>query len=323
MFFPSGRPSPGVKSDQAQREGPARVYSSAMERPRKILLATDLSARSDRAMDRAALIAREHAAELVVLVVMEPSRADASPRYTSLWLETEPPANPRRLADLVRRHLASSADELGDRVRIRIESGDPADVILDVAREETCDLLVTGVARNEFLGRLTLGATVDRLVGAAPAPLLIVTDRASGAYRRVVVATDLSPTSLIALDMAAALSTAGTLTVFHGRHVPYTSFVSDAEALKTAAQQAALAETTAFIEAAPLSAAVRARVEVLVRAGEPERNLADLARDGAVDLVALTTHGRGAVLTALLGSVARRIVTSLPCDALVVRAPRR
>ena len=38
----------------------------------RILLATDLSARSDRAMDRAMMLAKREGAELVVLHVLEP-----------------------------------------------------------------------------------------------------------------------------------------------------------------------------------------------------------------------------------------------------------
>src|SRR4029079_7301843 len=40
---------------------------------RKILLASDLSARSDRALDRASMIARRHGAELFVVHVLEPT----------------------------------------------------------------------------------------------------------------------------------------------------------------------------------------------------------------------------------------------------------
>ncbi len=42
-----------------------------MEAPRKILLATDLSARSDRAMDRASALMQQFNAELVVVHVLE------------------------------------------------------------------------------------------------------------------------------------------------------------------------------------------------------------------------------------------------------------
>jgi nucleotide-binding universal stress UspA family protein len=294
-----------------------------MERPRRILLATDLSARSDRATERAALVMREHDAELVVLHVMEPP-PDPPQHHRSIWTltEVEPLRPTPRLMELVRRQLPRALVEAGDRVRVRVEAGDPPQAILDVAREESCDLLVTGVARNEFLGGFTLGKTVDRLLRVADPPILIVTNRASAPYGRVVVATDLSPASLVALETAVALLPKGALTVFHSREVPYTSLINDRATYKSQEEQAALADTRAFLESAGLSADVRERLEILVRAGAPEGHLAELARQGAADLVALTTHGRGAVMNALIGSVAKRIVSSLPCDALVVRAPR-
>jgi universal stress protein family protein len=48
----------------------------------------------------------------------------------------------------------------------------------------------------------------------------------------------------------------------------------------------------------------------------------DYVHDRGADLVVLRTHGRGAVLEALLGSTAKSTL-SLPCDALVVRGPRQ
>ena len=295
-----------------------------MGSPKKILLATDLSARSDRAMDRATLIAREHAAELVVVHVMEPMRKDWPQGRVSMWTLSDTPTEiPGRLTEIVHRHLAGTNEQLGSQLRVRIESGQPADIILQVSREEDCDLLVVGVARNEFLGRLTLGQTVDRLLPAGEAPLLIVNDRATHPYRHVVVATDLSEKSLVALNTAATLFPGGTLTLFHGRDVPYTSFVSHPASFTASIQESALAETKAFLAAARVSDDIRSRVDVTVRASAPEVHLSQMARDHAVDVVALTTHGRGPVMSALLGSMAKRIVESLSCDALVVRTPGR
>src|SRR5687768_17233532 len=101
-----------------------------MERPRRILLATDLSARSDRATERAALVMREHDAELVVLHVMEPP-PDPPQRHRSIWTltEVEPLRPTPRLMELVRRQLPRALVEAGDRVRVRVEAGDPPQAI--------------------------------------------------------------------------------------------------------------------------------------------------------------------------------------------------
>jgi nucleotide-binding universal stress UspA family protein len=162
-----------------------------MEQHRKILLATDLSARSDRAMDRASMLARRHGAELFVVHVLEPTPE----MLDAQTVRFSPLAARDRLIEIVRRDLSSDLGDAGGRVTMRIEEGNPAEVILGIANEQSCDVIVTGVARNETLGRFTLGKTVNRLLRASDIPLLIVTDRARKPYQKIVVATDFSEVS--------------------------------------------------------------------------------------------------------------------------------
>ena len=49
-------------------------------------------------------------------------------------------------------------------------------------------------------------------------------------------------------------------------------------------------------------------------------SIAQYARDHAVDLIVLASHGRTGFKRAVLGSVAERVVRSAPCDVLVVRS---
>jgi hypothetical protein len=97
--------------------------------------------------------------------------------------------------EIAKRELCSDLREAGDGVTLRIEQGDPPEVILRIAKEQGSELIVTGVARNETLGRFTLGKTVDRLLRVSEVPLLIVTDRAREPYQMVVVAVDFSDAS--------------------------------------------------------------------------------------------------------------------------------
>ncbi|MGH9219139.1 MAG: universal stress protein, partial [Vicinamibacterales bacterium] len=47
------------------------------------------------------------------------------------------------------------------------------------------------------------------------------------------------------------------------------------------------------------------------------------ARDNAIDLIIVGTHGHGAVHRFLIGSVAERVLRSAPCPVLTVRADER
>ncbi|MBN9926998.1 universal stress protein, partial [Listeria monocytogenes] len=80
-----------------------------------------------------------------------------------------------------------------------VEEGEPAEVLLSIAAREGCDIIVTGIARDETLGRMFLGNTVNRLVRGSPVPVLVVHDRAVRHYRDIVVGTDFSEASLQAL----------------------------------------------------------------------------------------------------------------------------
>ena len=289
-----------------------------METPRKLLLATDLSARSDRATDRASLLAKQYGAELVVLHVLETGAQARSVRRERFSASFHPNAESRALA---RRQLMGDLREAGERVAVLIEEGDPHEVILETARVQGCDLIVTGVARNEMFGRVTLGKTVDRLLRAAQLPLLIVTDRARAPYRNVVVAADFSEASRQALQAAANLFATQPITVLHAHAAPVAYAASDREHHLAQFRQLAHQQYIEFVESSGLSDSVRARLRPAIEWGDPAVLLRELVEKIDADLAVFGTHGRGVLLRAFVGSVAHRLAQHLPCDALVI--PRR
>jgi universal stress protein A len=60
-------------------------------------------------------------------------------------------------------------------------------------------------------------------------------------------------------------------------------------------------------------------VETAVRWGEPVEEIVAYAREQAIDLVVVATHGRTGLSHVLLGSVAERIVREAPCPVLTIR----
>lgn len=53
--------------------------------------------------------------------------------------------------------------------------------------------------------------------------------------------------------------------------------------------------------------------------GDPRHVLVDTARDEAIDLVVVGSHGHSGIGRRLLGSVASHVVAHAPCDVLVVK----
>jgi nucleotide-binding universal stress UspA family protein len=278
--------------------------------PRRILLATDLSCRCDRALDRALQLAEAWDAKLVLLHVLKGEASDPMPG----WRRGRSPA------EVATRQV--KADLHGSRVEwdLVLERGDPAEAILRRAEELACGLIVTGVARNEPLGRSTLGDIVQQLSCRAPLPLLVVKSRVHAPYARLVVATDFSEPSRHALERALGLLPGVEVALFHAFRVPFEGFIDKAANLDQF-RAVAEAECAAFLPGVQADAAAIGRMKTLIECGSPEVLIAGYVLDQSIDLVALGTQGRTGLSGFLVGSTARRLLGSLPCDVLLVRGP--
>lgn len=293
-------------SERSWMEGP----------PQKILLATDLSARCDRALDRAVLLAQRWAAQLVVVHVLEDAiPSDMDDRLPS-WRR---PPDPTSIAT---RQLLADLGTVAVKTSVLIEQGRPAEVIARVAETEGCGLIVVGIARDELLGRFRLGQTVDRLLRASRIPLLVVRNRPRKQYDHIVVATDFSDSSRHALDAAAQFFKGQKLHLFHAYEAPMEGTATNVVQYRQDHRRMALEELDNFLKGADVRHSGIGSPEVFVELGDPDELLYAYARERDADLVVLGTHGRSGLMGVLLGSVAKRIMNRLPCDALVVREPR-
>jgi len=291
--------------------------------PKIILFATDLSGRCDRALDRAAQLARLWHARMIVLHVLDPKEeAVAQALFEDLPSWRRPPDRAQMVMRQIRRDLHEtlpSVAELPD-VEVRIEEGDPAVRIDEVARSTGAGLIVTGVARDETFGRQVLGATVQRLARKTSIPLLVVKSRARP-YREVLVATDFSPSSRHALDAALAFFPDVPKTLFHAFEVPFPALLDKGNAREEfrAMEQKAC---ELFLAEAGLSPEARKNLTTVVEHGAPPTMVRAHMEDKNVDLVVVGTHGRTAAYDALIGSTAKRILEWAPGDVLLVRDPK-
>lgn len=284
--------------------------SSPQNFPPALLVATDLSPRCDRALNRALQLAQAWQSRLTALHVYD---APSDPDQILAWAADDPDFDLRRDAA---RELRLDLAPLGDRADLRlVQAKRPVDVIDRIAAEVDAGLVVTGVARDEPLGRFALGSNVEALARTLRRPLLIVRSRVRATYRRIAVATDLSDGSRAALVAAARWFPEGELHLFHA--------LQRAPSLGDAAREAdsdAVAATRGrceqFVAAADLPAG--SVCDVVVGEGPLESALTRYVRERHVDLVAIGGSQSTGLLDLLFGNSLEKLLQWLPCDVLVV-----
>ncbi|MBU8543693.1 MULTISPECIES: universal stress protein [Roseomonadaceae] len=277
--------------------------------PRRILLATDLSSRCDRAQDRAVRLAQAWGAKLSILHVI-PGEVPAD---RPSWRREDGGGRA-----MVEAQIRADLEGSGLDPEVLLARGDPAETILHQAGALGAGLLVTGVARDEMLGRASLGAIVDRLVSHAPMPVLVVKGRAQRSYREILVATDFSAASRHALETALRLFPEARITLFHSYQVPFEGFISRG-ANQEEMRQMALAEQATFLDGVRAAPGWQERVTPLLEHGEVSGLVCDYVRERGVGLAVLGTQGRSGLAGFLVGSTAKRLLAALPCDTMTVR----
>ena len=284
---------------------------STFTAPRRILLATDLSARCDRALDRATQLARQWQVPLLVVHASTRDTADS-------WLFDDPPPAVD-FEQMIRQRIENDLREPVADLDIHVQDGTPGEVILAAATRAGCDLIVVGDARDT-LRQLVLGSTVEYLVRRSSVSVLIVKQRPHGIYQHVLVGTDFTTESRDGLHVAAALFPQAEFTLLHALDIPYKSLWLEPQ-YREEFSKMERSTIQAFVAHSELPEAMKQRMQLLVEHGHPETMLRRYALQHDVGLCVIGAFRRGITFHMLIGGNARRIVQSVPNDILVVRSP--
>ena len=142
---------------------------------RSIVVGTDGSPTAEVAVREAAELAKKFGARLTVVSAFVPHPSEEIARS-----QEEVPAELRwMLTDSAQAedkagHGRELARELGVDVRVRVQSGDPADVIVDVAEDVGADLIVVGSKGMTSATRFVLGNVPNKVSHHTPCDLVII-----------------------------------------------------------------------------------------------------------------------------------------------------
>lgn len=277
---------------------------------KKLLVATDLSARSDRALQRALALAHQLGAALEVVHVVN---------------ETVPPAIIDQYEDAARTTIEqllaaipAAASVKPDVVLVRRHDHDE---ILHRAAKSEAEMIVLGITRHTT-HELFRGTTAERIIRIGDLPVLLVKDPVVRDYDRVLVATDNSPAARSALEYAVAIAPGAELHLLHAIHVPFKGLLGS-----EAQEEMRQLQEQRFKDA--LEKDIRAHAGTL---GNGALKFSILVEDGDIrsvireqvtrlkpGLLAFGTHGQSILRQAFIGSVASDMLSNPPADVLVAK----
>lgn len=277
--------------------------------PSHIVLATDFSARCDRAQDRAVQLAIEWNASLTAVHAMDDLGLVVEPLAREAYLKRV-----RRNADRLRDEFASVE---GLRSTVVVEEGSPDAVVRGVASNERAELIVTGIARAHPMSMVSVGSTVTALAQSSSVPLLVVKKKVLDTNARTLLATDLTASSRSALLVTLNWFSHRYHGLFHAYDPPYRMWAEDKAAYQRDFEQSAIAECRKFVADVGGDQALE-KFDIIVRRGDVIDALSTVVDDADIDLVIAGTHGRTGILQVLVGSVASRILSEVEGDVLIV-----
>lgn len=274
-----------------------------------ILLATDLSPHADRAMARAALLAKASGDALDVLHVVSRDLM-SGPQYEAALAQA---------TEALRDELAEAGLPDGLAVTPLPRGGEVGGAIVQAAKEQGSRIVVLAAPHSDLLVQIFRASVLHKVVRHAPCPVLVVRRRARQDYRRILVAVDLSQPSRKALELALRLlpneaMAQVALTVVNAR--------TTASPPTEAAEQRARVDDMLAASLGRLAAegrAVPASTEIVMEAGAPMAVVAAVAARSKAELVVVGTMGLTGAANLLLGSTAEALLATLPCDVLAVR----
>jgi len=279
----------------------------------RMLLAHDLTGRSEIAFVRAARLTIEREGDLTILHVINSelpaALIEARRAHARSYIETE-----------VRRWIGRY--KLSYRIDVGI--GDPAVAIAARAQAHDVNLVVTGRHRRRPFADMFIAGTVERLLQQMQQPVLVVGNSNQSPYRRVLIPIDFTDASTETIQFATGFLPEASLHLLHTYKKPFQDYVASPSLTFGRGERGKFSRPIGEQRKHALSRLIDA-----IELGE-RRPLLTIANGDALalvkkelarqktDLLVVGNHARSRMDHAPVGSQAEAVLRSSPCDILVL-----
>lgn len=279
---------------------------------KKILVATDLSSRSDRAVLRAIKLAKDYKAHLTIIHIIDGDTPE------SLVEET------RRLAKQeVNYCTKGKLKELKHDIQIVV--GSDYSEIIKVATEKDCDLIVLGLHRHVDSNQPMIGKVIERVIKNSMRPVLIVKNRAELEYKNILVGIDFNTHSKKSLKLALGLFTTSHFHLVHSYHVPFLGMAGKSSNLEQQVKASCLTEIEEMLEEITeknSKSGKKASQSPKITKKILKGSIFDVLNDEIIslkpELLVLGSHGRSGLAKIVSLNVTENFLVNPSCDVLVV-----
>jgi nucleotide-binding universal stress UspA family protein len=292
------------------------------------LAATDLSAPSRHAAQRAAMLARQSGGKLALIHVLE---KDALRELRRLFasnaeaLEQTMRAQAQQALAQLAAGLGAAQSGAADPLRVdcHLLEGTVLTSIAEQAEALGCNLVVVGAHGAGFMRHWLLGATAERLLRKTLQPVLVVKQAPQLAYGRVLVPVDFSHWSLRAIALARSIAPQAPLVLLHACEIPFEGKMRFAgieeETIQQHRQNIKREALVRLDELAHDAGLTPGQWQPLVAFANPPDFILEQEEEQGADLIVLGKHGAGMTEELLLGSVTKHVLGQARSDVLVVR----
>jgi nucleotide-binding universal stress UspA family protein len=277
-----------------------------------ILVATDLTDRSERALERATQLCRDGRAHRltllhVVAVGLPPTLAAQQLNGAETFLAS-------KLAQLPSVGIQAPAGVI-------VRTGNPFSTIISEGIKVKADLILVGAPGDSPYARAVVGTTAERVIRFGECPVLLINQSPRGRYARVLVAFDGSDGAMRSLAAAVAIAPDAEFRIVHAWWPPPAS-LGESEDTKRIIDE----------DNARLSTMISATVEQAAAVSEaaPPRMSMDMVEKNPyvamtnelcwADLLVMGTHSKGRLAsTASIGRLALHLLNESTHDVLMSR----